>query len=215
MAAVMLPRMRGGLDLGGTKIQAVVTDGESTVLGKARRETPRRGNPEEVAFELAETLRAALDDAGVELLGLGGIGVGSPGSIDAESGTVSQVVNIDGWDGPFALGPWLEAELERPVRIGNDVNVAIEAERRFGAGRDSSRSSVSSGERASAAASWSTAAISWDAGLPVRSATCARSRAAAAATAGSTAASRRTPAGARSRSAHASSRRNGRPSSSS
>ena len=36
------PRMKGGLDLGGTKIQAVVTDGESAVLGSARRETPQR-----------------------------------------------------------------------------------------------------------------------------------------------------------------------------
>ena len=56
-------RMRGGLDLGGTKIQAVVTDGEAKVLGKARRETPQRGGPEAVVLELAETLREALDDA--------------------------------------------------------------------------------------------------------------------------------------------------------
>ena len=87
MAAVT--RMKGGLDLGGTKIQAVVTDGESTVLGSARRETPRQGGPEAVVFELAEALRAALDDAGVEPMGLAGIGVGAPGSIDAETGTVA------------------------------------------------------------------------------------------------------------------------------
>ena len=133
MAAVT--RMKGGLDLGGTKIQAVVTDGESTVLGRARRETPRQGGPEGVAFELAETLRDALADAGAEPMGLAGIGVGAPGSIDVETGTVLQVPNIDGWDAPFALGPALAAELGRPVRIGNDVNVAVEAERRFGAGR--------------------------------------------------------------------------------
>lgn len=133
MAAVT--RMKGGLDLGGTKIQAVVTDGESTVLGRARRETPRQGGPEGVAFELAETLRDALADAGAEPMGLAGIGVGAPGSIEVETGTVLQVPNIDGWDAPFALGPALAAELGRPVRIGNDVNVAVEAERRFGAGR--------------------------------------------------------------------------------
>ena len=90
---------------------------------------------EAVAFELAEALRAALDDAGVEPMGLAGIGVGAPGSIDAESGTVLQVANIDGWDDPFPLGPTLAAELGRPVRIGNDVNVAVDAEHRFGAGR--------------------------------------------------------------------------------
>jgi glucokinase len=126
--------MKGGLDLGGTKIQAVITDGAATVLGRARRETPREG-PTAVVFELAETLRAALDDAGVEPMGLAGIGVGAPGSIDVETGTVMQVANIDGWDLPFPLGPALAAELGRSVTIGNDVNVAVEAERRFGAGR--------------------------------------------------------------------------------
>ena len=105
------------------------------MLGSARRDTPRRGGPEAVVFELAETLRAALDDAGVEAMGLAGIGVGAPGSIDAATGTVLQVPNIDGWDEPFPLGPALADELGRPVKIGNDVNVAVEAERRFGAGR--------------------------------------------------------------------------------
>ena len=127
--------MKGGLDLGGTKIQAVVTDGDSTVLGKARRETPRTGGPEAVVFELAEALRAALDDAGVETMGLSGIGVGAPGSIEPEQGLVVQVPNIDGWEAPFPLGPALAEELGRPVKIGNDVNVAVEAEHRYGAGR--------------------------------------------------------------------------------
>ena len=72
--------MRGGLDLGGTKIQAVVTDGEAQVLGQARRETPQRGGPEAVVLELAETLREALDDARVEPMGLAAVGVGAPGS---------------------------------------------------------------------------------------------------------------------------------------
>ena len=33
-----------------------MTDGESTVLGAARRETPRKGSPESVVLELADTL---------------------------------------------------------------------------------------------------------------------------------------------------------------
>jgi glucokinase len=128
--------MKGGLDLGGTNIQAVVTDGAATVLGRARRETPRQGGPEAVVFELAEALRAALDDAGIEPMGLAGIGVGAPGSIDVETGTVGQVANLEGWDAPFPLGPALATEMGRAVTIGNDVSVAVDAERRFGAGRD-------------------------------------------------------------------------------
>ncbi len=127
--------MRGGLDLGGTKIQAVVTDGTATVLGKARRDTPRAGGPDAVVFELAEAMRGALDDAGVELMGISGVGIGAPGSIDPKTGVVVQVANIEGWDAPFPLGPAVAEQLGRPVAIGNDVNVAVEAERRFGAGR--------------------------------------------------------------------------------
>lgn len=127
--------MKAGLDLGGTKIQAVVTDGADGVLGKARRETPRAGGPEAVVRELAEAVRTALDDAQIEPMGISGVGLGAPGSIDAETGTVVQVPNIDGWDAPFSVGPALAEELGRPVAIGNDVNVAVEAERRFGAGR--------------------------------------------------------------------------------
>lgn len=127
--------MKGGVDLGGTKIQAVVTDGAAGVLGKARRETPRRGGAEAVVSELARAIHAALDDAGVEPLEISGVGVGAPGSIDATSGTVVQVANIEGWEKPFPIGPALAAEIGRPVAIGNDVSVAVDAERRFGAGR--------------------------------------------------------------------------------
>jgi len=127
--------MKGGLDLGGTKIQAVVTDGADQVLGRARRQTPRKGGPDAVALELADALCGALDDAGVEPMALSGVGVGVPGSIDAAAGVALRVPNIDGWDAPFALGRVLADELGRPVAIGNDVTVAVEAERRFGAGR--------------------------------------------------------------------------------
>lgn len=127
--------MKGGLDLGGTNIQAVVTDGGATVVGRARRDTPRRGGPEAVLHELAEAMRAALDAAGVEPMALSGIGVGVPGSIDSRKGTVLRVTNIEGWREPYALGPALAEELGRPVTIGNDVTVAVEGERQFGAGR--------------------------------------------------------------------------------
>lgn len=128
--------MRAGLDLGGTKIQAVVTDGGAEVLGQARRETPRGGGPGAVVRELAATLRDALAELAIDPSALEGVGVGAPGSIDAAAGSVVKVSNIAGWNAPFALGPSLSAELGAPVSIGNDVNCAVMAEHRFGAGRD-------------------------------------------------------------------------------
>jgi glucokinase len=127
---------RGGLDLGGTKIQAVVTGKAARVLGSARRDTPRSGGPEAVARDLAATLREAVADAGLKLGELSGVGVGAPGTIDAANGIVTHVPNIDGWDGDFPLASELSVGLGGiPVELGNDVNVAIEAERRYGAGR--------------------------------------------------------------------------------
>jgi len=128
--------VKGGLDLGGTKIQAVITDGGAEVLGQARRETPREGGPEAVVRELAGTLREALAELGVQPSALAGVGVGAPGSVEPGAGVVVKVSNIDGWDAPFPVGPALSAELGVPVAIGNDVNVAVMAEHNFGAGRD-------------------------------------------------------------------------------
>jgi glucokinase len=48
--------VRGGLDLGGTKIQAVVVDAGGQVLGEARRPTPTSGGPDDVARELAASM---------------------------------------------------------------------------------------------------------------------------------------------------------------
>lgn len=127
--------LRGGLDLGGTKIQAVVTARGGKVAGRARRDTPRRGGPEAVTHDLALTMREAATDAGVRVNELLGVGVGAPGSVDPANGTVVQVANIDGWEAPFALGPALQDRLGAPVLVGNDASVAVEAERRYGAGR--------------------------------------------------------------------------------
>ncbi|MGI8946241.1 MAG: ROK family protein [Thermoleophilaceae bacterium] len=130
--------LRGGVDLGGTKIQAVVLGGKDEVLGEARRATPTAGGPPAVADEIAATLRAASEQAGIETDSLTGAGVGSPGAVDAAAGTVRSARNLPDWEEAFALGPTLEAALGTRVVLGNDVQVAIEAEFALGAGRDSS-----------------------------------------------------------------------------
>ena len=127
-------RLRGGIDLGGTKIQAVVIDGRNVVRGKARVPTPR-GGPPAVAAAMAETLRTSLLSAGASPGQLVAAGVGAPGAIDFATGAVSHSGNIPGWEGAFPLGRTLAEDLGVPVRIGNDVDVATEAEYRLGAGK--------------------------------------------------------------------------------
>jgi glucokinase len=130
------PVMRGGIDLGGTKIQAVVVDGKWNVVGQSRRPTPTEGKPEGVAKEMADALREAAADAGVESGDLASAGVGSPGDVNESTGSVSQARNLPGWEGTFELGPWLSDALGTPVSVGNDVGVATGAEAQLGAGRD-------------------------------------------------------------------------------
>ncbi|MDQ6810712.1 MAG: ROK family protein, partial [Actinomycetota bacterium] len=62
-----------------------------------------------------------------------GVGVGSPGTI--EEGNVTSARNLPGWEGTFALADELERALGCPVKIGNDVQVATDAEFKLGAGR--------------------------------------------------------------------------------
>lgn len=128
--------LRGGIDLGGTKIQAVVVDDGHAVLGEQRQPTPTSGGPADVAAALAEALSAAAAVAGVATADLIGVGVGSPGEIDVATGTVTQARNLPDWEGSYALGPELAQLVGAPVSLGNDVNVATDAEARLGAGAE-------------------------------------------------------------------------------
>jgi glucokinase len=127
--------MKGGIDLGGTKVQAVVVNDRFEVRGEARRPTPTEGGPPGVAAEMAAAMREAAEGAGVEVSALAGVGVGSPGAVDTASGTVAGAGNLPDWQGSFPLGAALEEALGTTVVIGNDVELAAEAESHLGAGR--------------------------------------------------------------------------------
>src|SRR5271155_2484702 len=111
--------LHGGIDLGGTKIQAVIVDDDHSVLGSARRPTPTTGGPAGVVKEMEVALRDAAKAAEVEPAALAGVGVGSPGVID--NGSVSGAGNLPGWEGMFAVASTLEAALGCEVRVDNDV----------------------------------------------------------------------------------------------
>jgi len=130
---------RGGIDLGGTKIQAIVFHpADERVLGQSRRPTPHEGGPQAVADAMAEALQEAADGAGIPTDQLAGVGVGSPGEIDSEAGTVSHAANLPDWEAPFALAPELAQRFGTRVSLGNDVDVATQAEFALGAGREAS-----------------------------------------------------------------------------
>jgi glucokinase len=129
------PAPRGGIDLGGTKIQAAIVGADGKVLGAARHPTPTGGGPEDVARQMAEVLAEAAKAAGVQTDSLGGIGVGSPGDVDEATGAVARARNLPGWEGSFPLAARLSDALGASVRVANDVDVATNAEFEHGAGQ--------------------------------------------------------------------------------
>jgi glucokinase len=128
--------MKAGIDLGGTKIQAVVLDSGADVLGEAKRPTPREGGPPAVVAEMAETLREAAEAAGADPAKLTGVGVGSPGAVDAKAGLVSEAGNLPDWREPYPMAAALTEMVGAPTYLGNDVTVAVQGEYELGAGKD-------------------------------------------------------------------------------
>jgi glucokinase len=126
--------LRGGIDLGGTKIEAIVVDARNKVLGSARHPTPTSGGPGDVAQQMAAAITEAAQGAGVEVTALTGVGVGSPGAV-SPGGVVSAARNLPGWMGSFPLAGTLESALGTRVIVGNDVAVGTQAEFELGAAK--------------------------------------------------------------------------------
>ena len=127
--------LSAGVDLGGTKIQAVVLRG-ADVAGTARVATPQTG-VEGVVEAIASTVLAALEEAGATPSALVGVGIGTPGLVDPATGSVSHAANVPGFSGRVALGPAVAERLAGArVKVENDVTAATLAEWRLGAGRD-------------------------------------------------------------------------------
>lgn len=127
--------LRAGVDLGGTKIQTVIVDNEGTVLGQCRLPTPQDRGPTGVLDAIVQSVRGALGDAGAAESDLLGIGVGAPGQIDHDAGTVSHAGNLPDWLGTIAVAGPLRETLGVPIELANDVQVGVMAESRLGAGR--------------------------------------------------------------------------------
>jgi len=125
--------IRGGIDLGGTKIQAVVVGDGADVLGSSRIPTPTTGGPPDVAESMAAAIRDAAEQAGADTGDLEGVGVGSPGAVADDEGTVASARNLPDWEKAYPLRDVLAGKLDTRVRLGNDVQVATDAEFELGA----------------------------------------------------------------------------------
>jgi len=83
-------------------------------------------------------MREAASMAGVGTDELAGVGLGSPGAVDAEAGIVAGARNLPDWEEAFPLALALSERMGCPVALGNDVQVAVDGEFALGAGRRNS-----------------------------------------------------------------------------
>ena len=119
-----------GVDVGGTKIMAVVVTGEGEILGRKKLKTAA-ANP--LGPQVAAAVEGALDDAGVSAAEIAGMGVAVPGVVDSRAGLLVHAPNLQNAD-PH-LRDQLAEQYPFPVSLGNDVNLGTLAEVWRGVGR--------------------------------------------------------------------------------
>ncbi|WP_227991615.1 MULTISPECIES: ROK family protein [Microbacterium] len=111
-----------GIDIGGTKIAALLVSSEGTVLARGSVGAPAAQGGAAMADAAAGLAASLAAEAGVPL---GAAGVGAAGVIDHETGTIRAAsATFVGWAG-FPLAEELEARLGVPVRVENDVNAFL------------------------------------------------------------------------------------------
>ena len=133
---VSLDRRAGaavGVDFGKTHVTVAVADLGHTVLAELRQELPSDHRAEQGIDAAGDLVDAALAEAGVDRSCVLGVGMGLPGPIHADTGTVGSTSILPGWVGVEAAHA-MSDRLSLPVRVDNDANLGALAEHVWGAG---------------------------------------------------------------------------------
>ncbi len=124
-----------GLDVGGTKLAAVIADESGRILHKERQPTESSRGPEAIVADLVTMLERVCTQVGIGLRDATKLGVSFGGGFDTQAGVAHVAPNLPGWE-DFPVRAKLQAALpDIPLVIENDANAAALAEWAFGAGR--------------------------------------------------------------------------------
>jgi glucokinase len=118
-----------GADVGGTKVQSVVTDLNGTVLAEMRADTPAAGGHAVLALVAAHMAELSAQ-AGCTILAAG---IGLPGALHPVTGHLERAPNLRGLAGRD-MREVFRTELGVPVAVENDVNLAAIGEAWLGLG---------------------------------------------------------------------------------
>ncbi len=112
-----------GVDLGGTKILSGVFDTNLKLVSTSKLSTKPQRGVDAVIERIARCAREAVDEADLQMKNVAGVGIGAPGAVNFEDGVVIFAPNMPGWK-DVPLKKMLEKELEVPVFVENDCNIA-------------------------------------------------------------------------------------------
>jgi glucokinase len=123
-----------GIEIGGTKLQLGIGQGQGSLLALDRlRVDPSRGAAG-ILVQIKDAVPRLLAAAKLDRRQIQAAGIGFGGPVDVQNGRVQKSFQITGWD-DFPLAGWIGEQLEIPrVVLENDADTAGLAEARFGAG---------------------------------------------------------------------------------
>lgn len=120
-----------GIDLGGTSIRTALCDREGAVLSEGIKATLANRGEDEVLHRIFEAVEETVADEPWNRIAC--IGMGAPGPVDAESGSIITTPNLPFRN--FSLTKALQERFGVPAHLDNDASVAALGEHRFGAGK--------------------------------------------------------------------------------
>jgi glucokinase len=123
-----------GVDLGGTNMRIAAVDADGKQLELITTSTEVKRGRDYVVGDICDAIRALRKkfDTRYEFAGTG---IGVPGIIDMESGTVLQSPNLPDWTN-YPVREEIQRRIESQVILENDANVAALGEKWMGIGRD-------------------------------------------------------------------------------
>ncbi|MEH7155743.1 ROK family glucokinase [Neobacillus drentensis] len=124
-----------GIDLGGTTVKFAILTDEGKVQQKWSVETDIQNEGKNILPNIIESINHRIELNGLAADEFQGIGMGSPGTVDREKGTVIGAYNLN-WSTLQPVKESIEAGTGIPFYIDNDANVAALGERWKGAGEN-------------------------------------------------------------------------------
>ncbi len=123
-----------GIEIGGTKLQLGLGEGDGTIVKLWRDSVDPALGGAGIRAEIVRNYAGLLQSAGLKPSDIRGIGVGFGGPTDDATHSTITSHQIAGWDN-FPLAGFLHENLGSPAVICNDADVAGLAEAHFGAGK--------------------------------------------------------------------------------